>query len=130
MKQIILLCSTVFLLSGCHIYKPYHRPEVQTDGLYSPDVQATNTASIATLPWTALFTDPWLQNLIREGLDNNTDLGIARLRVREAEATLLSSRLAYLPSVSLAPQGGLSSYDGAKTTKTYSLPARTSCKQN
>ena len=68
MKQIILLCSTVFLLSGCHIYKPYHRPEVQTDGLYGPDVQATDTASIATLPWTALFTDPWLQNLIREGL--------------------------------------------------------------
>ena len=58
MKQIILLCSTVFLLSGCHIYKPYHRPEVQTNGLYDPDVQATNTASIATLPWTALFTDP------------------------------------------------------------------------
>lgn len=130
MKQIILLCSTVFLLSGCHIYKPYHRPEVQTDGLYGPDVQATDTASIATLPWTALFTAPWLQNLIREGLASNTDLGIARLRVREAEATLLSSRLAYLPSVSLAPQGGLSSYDGAKTTKTYSLAARTSCKQN
>ena len=130
MEQIILLCSTVFLLSGCHIYKPYHRPEVQTDGLYGPDVQATDTASIATLPWTALFTDPWLQNLIREGLAGNTDLGIARLRVREAEATLLSSRLAYLPSVSLASQGGLSNYDGAKTTKTYSLPARTSCKQN
>lgn len=130
MKQIILLCSTVFLLSGCHIYKPYHRPEVQTDGLYGPDVQATDTASIATLPWTALFTDPWLQNLIREGLAGNTDLGIARLRVREAEATLLSSRLAYLPSVSLAPQGGLSNYDGAKTTKTYSLAARTSYKQN
>ena len=52
------------------------------------------------------------------------------MRVREAEATLLSSRLAYLPSVSLAPQGGLSSYDGAKTTKTYSLAARTSYKQN
>lgn len=88
-----------------------------------PGRAATDTASIATLPWTALFTDPWLQNLIREGLAGNTDLGIARLRVREAEATLLSSRLAYLPSVSLAPQGGLSSYDEAKTTKTYSLAA-------
>ena len=119
----IILCAALVLLTGCHIYKPSHRPEVQTDGLYGPDVQATDTASIATLPWTALFTDPWLQNLIREGLAGNTDLGIARLRVREAEATLLSSRLAYLPSVSLAPQGGLSSYDGAKTTKTYSLAA-------
>lgn len=64
-----------------------------------------------------------LQPLIREGLANNTDLGIARLRVKEAEATLLSSRLAYLPSLSLNPQGQLSSYDGAKTDKTYHIAA-------
>ena len=64
-----------------------------------------------------------LQPLIREGLANNTDLGITRLRVKEAEATLLSSRLAYLPSLSLNPQGQLSSYDGAKTDKTYHIAA-------
>ena len=109
MKKIILLCSTV-LLAGCHIYKPYSRPEtgVEMERLYGQDVAAEDTASIAALPWTELFTDARLQNLIREGLENNTDLGIARLRVEEAEATLLSSRLAYLPSLSLAPQGGLS----------------------
>ena len=123
MKHVILLCSAAFLLAGCHIYQPYSRPEVQTDGLYGPKVPVADTASIASLAWTELFTDPLLQNLIREGLEQNTDLGIARLRVKEAEATLLSSRLAYLPSVSLAPQGGLSSYDGAKTAKTYSLAA-------
>ena len=124
MKKIILLCSTV-LLAGCHIYKPYSRPEtgVEMERLYGQDVAADDTASIATLPWTELFTDARLQSLIREGLENNTDLGIARLRVEEAEATLFSSRLAYLPSVSLAPQGGLSSYDGAKTSKTYTLAA-------
>ena len=124
MKKIILLCSTV-LLAGCHIYKPYSRPEtgVEMERLYGQDVAAEDTASIAALPWTELFTDARLQNLIREGLENNTDLGIARLRVEEAEATLLSSRLAYLPSLSLAPQGGLSSYDGAKTSKTYTLAA-------
>ena len=123
MKHVILLCSAAFLLAGCHIYQPYSRPEVQTDGLYGPKVPVADTASIVSLAWTELFTDPLLQNLIREGLEQNTDLGIARLRVKEAEATLLSSRLAYLPSVSLAPQGGLSSYDGAKTAKTYSLAA-------
>ena len=123
MKHVILLCSAAFLVAGCHIYQPYSRPEVQTDGLYGPKVPVADTASITSLAWTELFTDPLLQNLIREGLEQNTDLGIARLRVKEAEATLLSSRLAYLPSVSLAPQGGLSSYDGAKTAKTYSLAA-------
>lgn len=91
--------------------------------LYGPDTTATDTASIASLPWTELFTDPALQALIREGLANNTDLGIARLRVEEAEATLFTSRLAYLPSLTLAPQGQLGSYDGAKPDKTYSIAA-------
>lgn len=122
-KRILILCSAASLLAGCRIYKPYSRPNMQTDGLYGQEVPAGDTISIATLPWTELFTDPMLQTLIREGLENNTDLNIARLRVKEAEATLFSSRLAYLPSVSLAPQGGLSSYDGAKTSKTYTLAA-------
>lgn len=123
MKRILILCSAAALLAGCHIYKPYSRPDVQTDGLYGQDVPADDTSSIASLPWTELFTDVQLQPLIREGLANNTDLGITRLRVKEAEATLLSSRLAYLPSLSLNPQGQLSSYDGAKTDKTYHIAA-------
>ena len=123
MKRILILCSAAALLAGCHIYKPYSRPDVQTDGLYGQDVPADDTSSIASLPWTELFTDVQLQPLIREGLANNTDLGIARLRVKEAEATLLSSRLAYLPSLFLNPQGQLSRYDGAKTDKTYHIAA-------
>ena len=122
MKHIIVICSAV-LLAGCGIYRPYSRPDmdVDTDGLYGQDVEVEDTASIASLPWDELFTDTMLQSLIREGLENNSDLGIARLRVEEAEATLLSSRLAYLPSVSFTPQGGISSFDGAQAAKTYSL---------
>ncbi len=125
MKPIIILCSTAALAAGCSIYKPYSRPnmKIETDSLYGQGVMAEDTVSIATLPWQELFTDPMLQALVREGLENNSDLGIARLRVKEAEATMLSSRLAYLPSVSLAPQGGLSSYDGAKASKTYTSAA-------
>lgn len=124
MKRILISCGAAILLAGCSLYKPYSRPEVvEAESLYGQDVLAEDTMSIASLPWTELFTDPMLQALIREGLTNNTDLGIARLRVNEAEATLMSSRLAYLPSLSLTPQGGLSSYDGAKTDKTYTLAA-------
>lgn len=88
MKRIFILCSAVILLAGCHIYKPYSRPDIQTDGLYGEDVQAEDTVSIASLPWTELFSDLRLQSLIREGLENNADLGVARLRVKEAEAAL------------------------------------------
>lgn len=51
-----------------------------------------------------LFTDPHLQALIGQGLQNNTDYQSAQLRVEEAEATLLSAKLAFLPSFALAPR--------------------------
>jgi multidrug efflux system outer membrane protein len=124
MRNILLTTVTALLLASCGVYKPYSRPEeVKTDGLYGTDIQAEDTASIASLHWSELFTDTRLQSLIRRGLENNNDLNVARLKVVEAEATLMSSRLAYLPSVSLAPQGTLSSFDGSKTTKTYTLAA-------
>lgn len=64
-----------------------------------------------------------MQQLIETGLNNNTDLSIARLKVKEAEALLMTSRLSYLPSVSLTPQGTLTSADGNKASKTYNLAA-------
>lgn len=124
MRNILLTTVAALLLASCGVYKPYSRPEkMKTDGLYGTDIQAEDTASIASLHWSELFTDTRLQSLIRQGLENNNDLNVARLKVVEAEATLMSSRLAYLPSVSLTPQGTLSSFDGSKTTKTYTLAA-------
>ena len=94
------------------------------DNLYR-DIAVTerDTSSIADLSWRELFTDPCLVRWIETGLKQNTDLQTARLRTEEARATLTASKLAFLPSVSLTPQGSLSSYDAAKATKTYSLGA-------
>ncbi len=106
MKKIIICLFLSVGLSGCHIYRAYERPDTTvTDSLYRQPVVAGDTASIASLSWKELFTDPQLQQLIETGIGNNTDLNIARLKVKEVEALLLSSKLAYLPSVSLTPQG-------------------------
>ena len=78
------------------------------------------------MDWHELFTDPHLQALIGQGLQNNTDYQSAQLRVEEAEATLLSAKLAFLPSFALAPQGTVSSFDSRKATQTYSLPVTAS----
>ena len=124
MKKIIICLFLSAGLSGCHVYRTYERPDMTViDSLYRQPVVAADTASIASLSWKELFTDPQLQQLIETGIANNTDLNIARLKVKEAEALLLSSKLAYLPSVSLTPQGTLSSVDGSKTSKTYDLAA-------
>lgn len=124
MKKLIISSLAACLLAGCGIYKPYSRPEVETDGLYR-EIPTEDTVTIASLSWRELFTDEHLQTLIEKGLEQNTDLHIARLRVEEAEAVLKNARLSYLPSVSLSPEGGINRYDGV-TAKTYNLGASAS----
>ena len=119
------------LLSSCHIYKKYERPEVDANGLYRDPVSMTDTlvsdtANMANLPWEEVFTDPKLQDLIRIGLERNTNLQTALLQVSEARASLMTSRLSYLPSLNLTPQGGISSFDGNKGSWTWSAPVAAS----
>ena len=111
-------------LGACSIYKSYERPDMPVvDSLYRQPTASVDTASLATLSWRELFTDPQLQYLIETGLQNNTDLNIARLKVAEAEATLMASRLAYLPSISFEPSGTLRHAEGSATTKSYDIAA-------
>lgn len=122
-NKILITCLLASTLSSCHIYRAYERPDAITvsDSLYRQPVTAEDTTSLASLSWKELFTDPQLQQLIEAGLAHNTDLGIARLKVKEAEALLMTSRLSYLPSVSQTPQGTLTCLDGNKPSKTYNL---------
>lgn len=120
MKNIVIIVLAAVSLSSCGIYNKYQRPaDITADGLYGQEVSTDDTASIASLSWREVFADPRLQQLIDSALANNTDLLSARERIKEAEATLMSARLAYLPSFMLTPQGGVSSFDGAKGSWTY-----------
>ena len=124
MKKLIIILAAA-AMTGCGIYKPYTRPEVKTDGLYGT-AETADTMTIGNIGWEEMFSDPYLQTLIRQGLENNTDLQSAQWRVKEAEATLKSARLAYLPSFNFAPQGNLSSFDWATPSKTYNIPVTAS----
>lgn len=122
--KLITLSVSCLLLSSCGIYTTYERPsDINTDGLYGQDLNeeavAVDTASIASLSWRELFTDSHLQTLIEHALQSNTDLLSAQQRIKEAEATLSSAKLAYLPSFMLTPQGGVSSFDKSKGSWTY-----------
>lgn len=121
-----ILLWAVCLMTGCSIYKPYSRPEVQTEGLYRDLEETRDTASIATLGWRNLFSDKNLQALIEKGLERNTNLRVAHIRVKAAEAVLMNARLSYLPSVVLTPDGSISGTEGAKAIKTYNPAASAS----
>lgn len=116
------------LMSSCRIYTNYRQPEdLPTDSLFRDyPAAAADTSSLGDLPWEEVFRDEQLQALIRYGLENNTDMQVALLRVDQAKAGLNAARLAFLPSLAFAPQGTIQSIDGAKATKTYELPLQAS----
>ncbi|MCM1168851.1 MAG: efflux transporter outer membrane subunit [Bacteroides sp.] len=124
LKRLVCLSITACLLTGCGVYRNYSCPDMELAAQYR-SVETTDTTTIASLPWRELFTDSRLQTLIEQGLERNTDLNIARLRVEEAKAVLMNARLSYLPSLALNPEAGISRYDGT-TSKTYNLAASAS----
>ena len=131
-KIITLMCATA-LLSSCHIYKAYDRPEdISAEGLYRDTALVngtleSDTANFGNVPWREVFTDPQLQAYIEQALTNNADLRSAMLNVESAQAALMSSRLAYLPQLALSPQGTLTNWNkGEVTSKTYNIPVSAS----
>ena len=128
MKKLMIFMSAALLLSSCGLYNKYERPEVKDEGLvrdpYSltDTLAVTDTTSFGNMPWRSVFTDPQLQTLIQQGLDNNPDLLNAALNVKQVEAALMVARLAFLPSLVLSPQGTIASFDGSKASQTYQLP--------
>lgn len=125
MKQhiIITLAVSSVMLSSCSIYSKYKPATEVPENLYGQETVVTeDTVTLGSMNWREVFTDPQLQTLIEQGLQNNTDYLSAQLRVEEAEATLLSAKLAFLPSFAFSPQGTVSSFDSHKATQTYSVP--------
>lgn len=127
-KQIIGVMCVAAMMSSCHIYKAYDRPEaITTSGIYrdpasATDTLASDTTNMGNLPWKEVFRDAKLQALIEEGLNNNVDVQAAALRVKEAKVMLTSAKLSYLPSINIAPQGTATSMDDGNYVKAYTLP--------
>lgn len=128
-SNIVILAFAAVTLTGCKsLYGKYQRPDVNAKGLVRDAVSGTDTlavadtASFGNMPWRSVFTDPRLQQLIQEGLQNNNDLLNAALNVKATEAQLLAAKLAFVPSFVFSPQGTIASWDGNPATKTYQLP--------
>lgn len=130
MKKILTIAACSLMMASCGLYNKYERPDVNTQGLVRDiqndgDTLALNSdENFGNLPWREVFTDPQLQGLIEQALENNVDLRNAALNVKMMETALTVSKLAFLPSVAFAPQGTISQVqmDGASVSRTYQLP--------
>lgn len=138
MKKYIYIIAGAALLSSCKgyktLYSDFELPDslaAVPENLYRDTVSAdgalaADTANFGNQPWREVFTDPLLQSLIERALANNTNMKQADLTIRQAEAGLKVSRLAFYPQVALSPQGTISSFDFGKATKTYNIPVQAS----
>ncbi|MCQ2329476.1 MAG: TolC family protein [Paludibacteraceae bacterium] len=92
MKKIIpiFFIAIMFATQSCGIY-----------GKYKSETTSVDTILVPT--YSEVFTDPQLRLLIALALQNNYDLKIAHEHVVQAEAQLLGTKLAYIPSVYAAP---------------------------
>lgn len=132
MKQysIFALLLAIFTLNSCGVYKKYQSQSEAPENLFGTGdtiAQLAQEASIAEVSWREFFTDPLLRQLIDSALVRNTDMQSARLAVEQAQASLKAAKLAYLPSLSLAPQGSVSgtmSKSGSTSSATwaYNIP--------
>ena len=105
-RFLIITAAALMLCSGCGLYSKYERPSTNfADSLYRRFPSVEDTTSRASMSWETIFTDPQLQEWIRAGIEHNTDMKLARLKVEEAEAALLSARWALLPGASFSADG-------------------------
>ncbi|RUL59390.1 efflux transporter outer membrane subunit [Prevotella koreensis] len=129
---IIAMLSATMMMGSCGIYSKYERPDINTDGIIRDRMSAsdmketTDTASFGNLPWRQVFTDPMLQGLIQQGIDNNVNMRNAALNVKMVEAQLTAAKLAFVPQFTFTPQATVSSWDFDKARQTYSLPVNAS----
>ncbi|MBE9601247.1 efflux transporter outer membrane subunit [Pedobacter sp. MC2016-24] len=115
-KSYIVIGFSVLTLSAC-VTKKYERPVLNSNGLYR-DNNTTDTTTIADLPWKTLFADAGLQTLIQQGIQENLDLKQAIERIKVAEATLLQSKAALLPSLT----ADVSATDTKQSTAALNFP--------
>lgn len=93
------LLLAVALMAGCAVGRDYQRPPIDPPELFRNQIGAAESASIADLSWWEVYTDPVLQQLIREALENNYDLLTAAARVEQARAQVGVTRSEIFPQI-------------------------------
>ena len=120
MKKITYIILFTMFLSSCNIYRKFERPEMSVADSYRnlDTTSVVDTATIADLNWTEIYTDPNLQVLINYALENNTDHLIAMEKVKEAKAAFKSARLSFFPSAGLVFPTNMN-YSNGNTSVSY-----------
>ncbi|WP_448658825.1 efflux transporter outer membrane subunit [Sphingomonas sp. CJ99] len=105
-KRSLWLFGAALPLAACSVGPAYRQAAPAALGV--PDdysVATTATAPVDLTRWWTQFDDPLLQELVGSAADSNLDVAQALTRLRQAREQLVSSRAAWLPSVSASGSG-------------------------
>ncbi len=127
-KSAILIALFIAIgMSSCRTSKNVSDLNMDTkDLIRDENFNASDSTTIANIPWQEYFSDDILKQLIQEALDNNLDMKVAIERINQAEANLSMAKAAKLPTLSVAAQDEYTLYsikDG--TTKVLGYNANT-----
>lgn len=90
------------LISSCKVGRDYVRPETGVTDTFrgvNGTPSATDSVTIADIPWSDFFTDSMLMMLIDSGIANNYDMQAALKNIEIANQSLRQSRAAFLPEI-------------------------------
>ena len=109
-----LAASVAVAAAGCTMIPSYHRPKAPVPETWPSGSAYTKTSAATTdvskLKWQDFFTDKNLKTIIGTALENNRDLRIAALNVKEARANYQLQRAELLPVVNATAGAGRYGY--------------------
>ncbi|WP_087747860.1 MULTISPECIES: efflux transporter outer membrane subunit [unclassified Acidovorax] len=95
----VTLAAAIWALAGCASMAPPHETLALPVPAHYAMPETDAGAPAADTGWRDYFTDPRLQTLIAQALENNRDLRTAALRVQEARAAYGIQRADLLPTI-------------------------------
>lgn len=97
MKHYIFLL-TLLICCSCSVRKRCVNPDIALPDQIVTEIDA-DSACVADIHWSEIFTDTLLQNLINKTLEQNKDLLTATARVQELEKLHRVARADYFPAI-------------------------------
>jgi NodT family efflux transporter outer membrane factor (OMF) lipoprotein len=121
LSRLIVLSAVAVALTGCAVRRPYVAPVSAAPPAWSaPAIDASAAPDAATLAhWWSAFGDPVLTSLVERAIADSPDIKTAVSRVREARASLASTRSTTRPTVDGA--GSARQNGGDQFTQSYGL---------
>jgi len=121
-KFILIFLVLVMPLFGCTMTPKYARPEFPSapkwDDIPGYQTEAGQQAA-KKLQWRAFFRDEQLRDVINTALENNRDLRLAALNIKEARALYRITRANVMPSVRGTGKGSYQNTSKANTLSGY-----------